>query len=233
MSEELTKLISAIEAGTFLMGVLSPAKNERLAYSAFSGSLDAAARLHEVLLPGWDWSVKETVEGWLATVTKPLNIYTQTARSASTTPLAHGFSPSSALTQLGSRHDVPARPTRVEAAQGQAAPGLSRRGAGTAVHNLHQLRRAADDTDSGAPRHTRALWAAENAGHHGRAALLAPSPGTGRGAYDPGGMEAPIWARHGLRRRDAGPAGAFAGTWRNGMTDRISEVRALERRERE
>ena len=47
----LHKLIEAVEAGAFLMYVL-PAQNERLAYSAFGGSLDAAKALHEALLPG-------------------------------------------------------------------------------------------------------------------------------------------------------------------------------------
>jgi hypothetical protein len=49
---DLERLIAAVEAGTFLMDVLTPGDCERDAYSAFSGSLDAALRLHEALLPG-------------------------------------------------------------------------------------------------------------------------------------------------------------------------------------
>jgi len=46
----LAKLIEAVEAGTFLMNVLP--EHEATAYQAFSGSLDAAKRLHDALLPG-------------------------------------------------------------------------------------------------------------------------------------------------------------------------------------
>ena len=34
----------------------------RFALEAFDGSLDAALRLHEALLPGWDWLVRRS--GW-------------------------------------------------------------------------------------------------------------------------------------------------------------------------
>lgn len=51
---DLDKLIAAVEAGTFLMDMLPP-PHETTAYDAFSGSLDAAMRLHEALLPGWAW----------------------------------------------------------------------------------------------------------------------------------------------------------------------------------
>jgi hypothetical protein len=56
---DLERLIAAVEAGTFLMDVLTPGDCERDAYSAFNGSLDAALRLHEALLPGTHWSVEE------------------------------------------------------------------------------------------------------------------------------------------------------------------------------
>ena len=47
----LRGLIEAVGNGTFLMDVLSP-EHEITAYEAFSGSLDAAKRLHDALLPG-------------------------------------------------------------------------------------------------------------------------------------------------------------------------------------
>ena len=56
---DLEKLIEAAEAGTFLRDVL-PARNERLAYSAFGGSLDAAQALHEALLPGWRFKIEQS-----------------------------------------------------------------------------------------------------------------------------------------------------------------------------
>lgn len=49
---ELDKLIEAVDAGTFLMDVFPDGRTERIAYDAFSGSLDAAKALHEALLPG-------------------------------------------------------------------------------------------------------------------------------------------------------------------------------------
>ena len=51
---ELDKLIEAVEAGTFLMDVFPDGRTERIAYDAFSGSLDAAKVLHEALLSS-DW----------------------------------------------------------------------------------------------------------------------------------------------------------------------------------
>lgn len=51
---DLEKLIAAVAADWFAMDVLSP-EHEVTAYSAFSGSLDAAHRLHDALLPGWKW----------------------------------------------------------------------------------------------------------------------------------------------------------------------------------
>jgi hypothetical protein len=50
----LRKLIEAVEAGWFAMDVLPPVR-EIEAYDAFYGSLDAALRLHNALLPGWHW----------------------------------------------------------------------------------------------------------------------------------------------------------------------------------
>lgn len=52
---DLDKLIEAVDAGWFAMDVLPPV-HEVTAYDAFSGSLDAAKRLHDALL-GPDWSV--------------------------------------------------------------------------------------------------------------------------------------------------------------------------------
>ena len=50
---DLDRLIAAVEAGWFAMDVLSP-DHEGTAYGAFSGDLNAAHRLHDALLPGWD-----------------------------------------------------------------------------------------------------------------------------------------------------------------------------------
>jgi len=57
MTDDLRKLIEAVENGTFLMDTLEPARTERIAYEAFGGSVDAAIALCEALLPGWDWSM--------------------------------------------------------------------------------------------------------------------------------------------------------------------------------
>lgn len=51
MSEALDKLIEAVEDGTFLMDVFPDGRTERIAYEAFSGSIDAAKALHEALPP--------------------------------------------------------------------------------------------------------------------------------------------------------------------------------------
>lgn len=60
MSEALDKLIEAVEDGTFLMDVFPDGRTERIAYEAFSGSIDAAKALHEALLPR-PWSCILTV----------------------------------------------------------------------------------------------------------------------------------------------------------------------------
>lgn len=52
----LRGLIESVGNGTFLMDVLSP-EHEITAYEAFSGSLDAAKRLHDALLPGWIFDI--------------------------------------------------------------------------------------------------------------------------------------------------------------------------------
>lgn len=79
---DMEKLIEAMEAGTAddIWGLLPECLHKRHVriVDAYYGSLDAAKALHDALLPEWDWSVKETVEGWLATVSKPINIHTQT-----------------------------------------------------------------------------------------------------------------------------------------------------------
>lgn len=58
---DLGRLIEAVEAGTFLMDVFPDGRTERIAYEAFSGSLDAALALHEALLPGWHPNVGRNV----------------------------------------------------------------------------------------------------------------------------------------------------------------------------
>ena len=63
---DLDKLIAAVEAGTakdfraLLTDSDNPAERAKRcgwASSAYNGSLDAALRLHEALLPGWDYSI--------------------------------------------------------------------------------------------------------------------------------------------------------------------------------
>jgi hypothetical protein len=61
---DLERLIEAVEAGTVarsdldaflpVFGLTSAAND---ALDAYRGSLDAALRLHEALLPGWGWSL--------------------------------------------------------------------------------------------------------------------------------------------------------------------------------
>ena len=58
----LRGLIEAVGNGAFLMDVLSP-EHEITAYEAFSGSLDAAKRLHDALLPGKSFGVGDMRAG--------------------------------------------------------------------------------------------------------------------------------------------------------------------------
>lgn len=57
---DLDKLIDAVEVGreprTFWL-CLGDQRNIDNAQMAFHGSLDAALRLHEALLPGWFWEI--------------------------------------------------------------------------------------------------------------------------------------------------------------------------------
>ena len=72
---DLDKLIAAVEAGIFDAGETRPVRfNEFVhhfeaafglqlyehAWDAYTGSLDAAKRLHDAQLPGWDWCVMPT-----------------------------------------------------------------------------------------------------------------------------------------------------------------------------
>lgn len=57
---DLEQLIAAVEAGTFAQtdfsfGGWHPNVSYDDARGAFTGSLDAAKRLHDALLPGWAW----------------------------------------------------------------------------------------------------------------------------------------------------------------------------------
>lgn len=67
---DLNKLIAAVEAGALPEAVFHgsssirehwayttglDAEQRRWVYLAYNGSLDAALRLHEALLPGWGW----------------------------------------------------------------------------------------------------------------------------------------------------------------------------------
>ena len=60
----LSKLIEAVEAGAASMNDFAAVFPSETAYGpttwgeahkAFNGSLDAAKRLHDALLPGWEW----------------------------------------------------------------------------------------------------------------------------------------------------------------------------------
>lgn len=57
------KLIEAVDAGTataYDFGLLFPLATNfehTNAWDAYRGSLDAAKRLHDALLPGWDWTM--------------------------------------------------------------------------------------------------------------------------------------------------------------------------------
>lgn len=56
---DLDKLIEAVEAGTIstdlIMDAFGNGWDDIIVLAAFDGSLDAAKRLHEALLPGWDY----------------------------------------------------------------------------------------------------------------------------------------------------------------------------------
>lgn len=55
---DLDKLIEAVEAGEWATGLHLPYElHTDLLWKAFNGSLDAALRLHNALLPGWDYSI--------------------------------------------------------------------------------------------------------------------------------------------------------------------------------
>jgi hypothetical protein len=83
---DLERLIAAVEAGTFLMDILTPGDCERDAYSAFSGSLDAALRLHEALLPGWGWAVDWRDDGFVMAWLSP-NLNRMSEAERATAPL--------------------------------------------------------------------------------------------------------------------------------------------------
>jgi hypothetical protein len=55
---DLERLIEAVEAGVTESGEFAralPMDHVAEAIHAYRGSLDAALRLHEALLPGWEW----------------------------------------------------------------------------------------------------------------------------------------------------------------------------------
>jgi hypothetical protein len=59
---DLDKLIEAVEAGFPEWGLLEAdglidGEQADDMHDAYHGSLDAARRLHDALLPGWDWSI--------------------------------------------------------------------------------------------------------------------------------------------------------------------------------
>ena len=37
----------------------------KTAYEAYAGSLDAAKRLHEAVLPGWEWRLRDAGRAWV------------------------------------------------------------------------------------------------------------------------------------------------------------------------
>lgn len=73
---DLDKLIAAVEAGEWATGLHLPYElHTDLTWKAFNGSLDAALRLHEALLPEWRMGLRshDAIEGngFAAWVTSP------------------------------------------------------------------------------------------------------------------------------------------------------------------
>ena len=70
---DIDKLIAAVEGGQVGWNRLAnvaedavPPKEAALVATAYSGSLDAAHRLHDALLPGWGWTLEcaDAAEVW-------------------------------------------------------------------------------------------------------------------------------------------------------------------------
>ena len=75
----LPRLIESVENGLLWYEWLNhepalPDGMMTVARDAYHGSLDAALALHAALLPGWIWSVKETIDGHAATVEMPIGV---------------------------------------------------------------------------------------------------------------------------------------------------------------
>jgi hypothetical protein len=98
---DLERLIAAVEAGDFDASNIRPARFNAFidacevtlpqdvrglttaAWQAYNGSLDAALRLHEALLPGWGWAVDWRDDGFVMAWLSPnLNRMPEAERAA-------------------------------------------------------------------------------------------------------------------------------------------------------
>jgi len=82
----LEALIEAVEAGTatefqfhtWRPGLSGTIKESKAMLRAYNGSLDAAAALHDALLPGWDWEICNDTADKMAAVwpiKQPKNVF--------------------------------------------------------------------------------------------------------------------------------------------------------------
>lgn len=81
--EALEALLAKIEAGECIFPNDFPDgfRKAPRAIAAFEGSLDAAMALHEAVLPGWNYSAFDELEGFRAQVEKPIGISEKSAVS--------------------------------------------------------------------------------------------------------------------------------------------------------
>ena len=66
----LTELLELVEAGTWPADFLAIDNGfhgitTATMYAAFSGSLDAAKALHDTVLPGWEWRLRDDGQAWV------------------------------------------------------------------------------------------------------------------------------------------------------------------------
>jgi hypothetical protein len=80
---DLERLIEAVEAGTASTMRFEDCGFDGWAELAYHGSLDAALRLHEALLPGWGWAVDWRDDGFVMAWLSPnLNRMPEAERAA-------------------------------------------------------------------------------------------------------------------------------------------------------
>mgnify|MGYP001810870771 CR=1 FL=1 len=68
--DALRALLEQVEAGTWPADFLAidngiHGVTTATMYAAFSGSLDAAKALHEAVLPGWEWRLRDEGAAWV------------------------------------------------------------------------------------------------------------------------------------------------------------------------